>query len=213
MRNRLVVVLGLVLALVLSGCGGGGSSTTGATSPGPAASSSGASPSASELGRRRTVRRRTPGRSPRPGSSPTSAGPCSCCNRYIVKPYRAGTFKKGASGRTVALIKAGLAAAATAKLVSNARENAKARPDPVQDHRRPAGPAHLLAQRRGRRAQVRLAGRRRDRRHQRAARLAPAEVGRGRCPCPGAAGAAAIERYRPGTNDKGNDGHRRGTTA
>ena len=32
------------------------------------------------------------------------------------------------SGRTAALIKAGLAAAATAKLVSNARENAKANP-------------------------------------------------------------------------------------
>ena len=49
-------------------------------------------------------------------------------NRYLLKPYRAGAFTKGAQGRTKALIKAGLAAAATAKLVSNARENAKANP-------------------------------------------------------------------------------------
>ena len=63
-------------------------------------------------------------------------------NRYIVNPYQKGTFTKGADGRTAALIKAGLAAAATAKLVSNARENAKANPTLC---RTVAGPLDQLA--------------------------------------------------------------------
>jgi hypothetical protein len=126
MRNRLVVVLGLVLALVLSGCGGGGSSTTGATSPGPAASGS-ATPSASGSTSSDCPTENT--RSFAKTRFVTDVGgSLFLLNRYILKPYRAGTFKKGASGRTAALIKAGLAAAATAKLVSNARENAKANP-------------------------------------------------------------------------------------
>ena len=49
-------------------------------------------------------------------------------NRYIYQPYKAGTFAKGADGRRRALIKAGLAAAATVKLLNNASENAKANP-------------------------------------------------------------------------------------
>ena len=127
MRNRLVVVLGLVLALVLSGCGGGGSSNTGATSPGPAVSSSSASSPASG-----TSATDCPTENTRSFAKTRFVadvgGSLFLLNRYIVKPYQAGTFKKGANGRTAALIKAGLAAAATAKLVSNARENAKANP-------------------------------------------------------------------------------------
>jgi len=49
-------------------------------------------------------------------------------NRYLIQPYRAGSFTKGASGRTVALIKATAAAAATVKLLNNAKANAKANP-------------------------------------------------------------------------------------
>jgi len=48
--------------------------------------------------------------------------------RYVVQPYRAGTFSKGAKGRTAAIVKAGLAAVTTAKLVKSASENAKANP-------------------------------------------------------------------------------------
>jgi hypothetical protein len=49
-------------------------------------------------------------------------------HRYLYKPYQAGTFQKGASGRTTAIIKAGLATAAIVKLLSNAAQNAAADP-------------------------------------------------------------------------------------
>lgn len=49
-------------------------------------------------------------------------------NRYVVNPFQAGTFTKGASGRTRAIIKAGLAVAASAKLLKNAAANAEANP-------------------------------------------------------------------------------------
>lgn len=49
-------------------------------------------------------------------------------HRYLYKPYQAGTFKKGASGRTFAIIKATAAAAAITKLLNNAAENAQADP-------------------------------------------------------------------------------------
>ena len=49
-------------------------------------------------------------------------------HRYLYKPYQAGTFHKGASGRTTAIIKAGLASAAIVKLLSNASQNAAADP-------------------------------------------------------------------------------------
>lgn len=49
-------------------------------------------------------------------------------HRYIYKPYQAGTFQKGADGRTKALVKAGITAAADAKLINNAYENVQASP-------------------------------------------------------------------------------------
>jgi len=49
-------------------------------------------------------------------------------HRYLYKPYQAGAFHKGASGRTKAIIKAGLASAAIVKLLSNADANAAADP-------------------------------------------------------------------------------------
>jgi hypothetical protein len=49
-------------------------------------------------------------------------------HRYLYKPYQAGTFQKGAKGRTTAIIKAGLASAAIVKLLSNAQQNAAADP-------------------------------------------------------------------------------------
>ena len=48
--------------------------------------------------------------------------------RYIYQPYQAGTLSKGANGRTIALVKAGAAAAASVKLLNNATENAKSNP-------------------------------------------------------------------------------------
>lgn len=49
-------------------------------------------------------------------------------HRYIYKPYRAGSFAKGADGRTGALVKAGAVALVDYKLVNNAYENVQASP-------------------------------------------------------------------------------------
>ncbi|MFH8836174.1 hypothetical protein [Streptomyces sp. NPDC017868] len=48
--------------------------------------------------------------------------------QWIVKPYRAGKFQKGADGRTFALVKAGLAGAFTYNRLKAAVNNAKGDP-------------------------------------------------------------------------------------
>ncbi|MET9856479.1 hypothetical protein ABZY57_26495 [Streptomyces sp. NPDC006450] len=48
--------------------------------------------------------------------------------QWIVKPYKAGKFKKGAKGRTFALVKAGLAGAFAYNRLKAASENAKGDP-------------------------------------------------------------------------------------
>ncbi|MCP3816611.1 hypothetical protein NLX86_00190 [Streptomyces sp. A3M-1-3] len=48
--------------------------------------------------------------------------------QWIVKPYREGKFKKGAEGRRVALVKAGLAGAFTYNRLKAAVKNAKGDP-------------------------------------------------------------------------------------
>ncbi|MFD8617293.1 hypothetical protein [Streptomyces sp. NPDC059513] len=48
--------------------------------------------------------------------------------QWIVKPYRAGTFKKGAEGRRFALVKAGLAGGFAYNRLKAATENAKGDP-------------------------------------------------------------------------------------
>lgn len=48
--------------------------------------------------------------------------------QWIVKPYRAGKFTKGADGRTVALVKAGLAGAFAYNRLRAAAENAEGDP-------------------------------------------------------------------------------------
>lgn len=48
--------------------------------------------------------------------------------QWIVKPYRAGTFKKGAGGRTFALVKAGLAGGFAYNRLKAAVVNAKGDP-------------------------------------------------------------------------------------
>jgi hypothetical protein len=127
MRNRLIVVLGLVLALVLAGCGGGGSSDTGAGAADSTSSSASPSMSGSDAAATDCPTENTRSFA-KTRFVADVGGSLFLLNRYLLKPYRAGAFTKGAQGRTKALIKAGLAAAATAKLVSNARENAKANP-------------------------------------------------------------------------------------
>lgn len=121
MRHRILIVPALLCALLLGGCGG--SSSTSAAGSSTSAASSGTSATASEAC---------------PTANTTSfaktrfvadvGGSLFLMNRYVLKPYQAGTFKKGASGRTFAIVKAGLAAATTAKLLKNAAANAKANP-------------------------------------------------------------------------------------
>lgn len=48
--------------------------------------------------------------------------------QWVVKPYRAGKFKKGADGRTFALVKAGLAGGFAYNRLKAATENAKGDP-------------------------------------------------------------------------------------
>ncbi|MEV0409710.1 hypothetical protein AB0I68_02590 [Streptomyces sp. NPDC050448] len=48
--------------------------------------------------------------------------------QWIIKPYRAGKFKKGAKGRTFALVKAGLAGAFVYNRLKAAADNAKGDP-------------------------------------------------------------------------------------
>ena len=49
-------------------------------------------------------------------------------HRYLYKPYQAGTFKKGASGRIVAFVKGGLAALFIKREVRLASDDVKANP-------------------------------------------------------------------------------------
>ena len=121
MRHRLLPVLTLVLALVLTGCGGGGSAESGASSPASTAATSGGSSTTDcptentrSFAKTRVVA--------------DVGGALFLLNRYIVNPYQKGSFTKGADGRTAAQIKAGRGAAATAKLGSHARQNAQAHP-------------------------------------------------------------------------------------
>ncbi|MFI0236446.1 hypothetical protein [Streptomyces sp. NPDC016845] len=48
--------------------------------------------------------------------------------QWIVKPWKAGKFKKGADGRKVALVKAGLAGALTYNRLKAAKKNAEGDP-------------------------------------------------------------------------------------
>ena len=49
-------------------------------------------------------------------------------HRYLYKPYREGSFTKGANGRIKALVKGGATAALDVKLLHNAEKNMQANP-------------------------------------------------------------------------------------
>ena len=133
--RRLLAPL-LALGLLLTGCGG--SADTGTTGAGTAATASATGSPADPAS--------TPTDSAAAGANPSACptentrsfaktrfaadigGSVFLFNRYVLNPYQAGKFARGASGRRTALIKAGLATAATVKLLKNASENAKANP-------------------------------------------------------------------------------------
>ncbi|MEW1755382.1 hypothetical protein AB0393_02665 [Streptomyces cyaneofuscatus] len=120
LRRPLVAFL-LACAVLVSAtaCGDSGDSgsTTG-TGTSSSASASAASPSASAEKQRLAKTRFV-------ANAGLAAG---ATYQWIVKPYRAGTFKKGAEGRTFALVKAGLAGGFAYNRLKAAAENAKGDP-------------------------------------------------------------------------------------
>lgn len=110
--RRSVVPLLLCCALVVGATGCGGGDKSGASS---SASPSGTSSAgAQKFAKTRFV-----------ANAGLAAG---ATYQWIVKPYKAGKFKKGADGRTFALVKAGLAGGFTYNRLKAAVVNAKGDP-------------------------------------------------------------------------------------
>lgn len=119
-RTRSALLLPLLLATaVLVGCGGEDTTTAGA----PAASGASGAPASPAACPSENTRAFAKTR-----FVADLGGAAFLTKRYIYDPYRAGQFQQGADGRTVATVKAGLAAAASVKLLKNAQENAQANP-------------------------------------------------------------------------------------
>ncbi len=129
--RRLFVIPALVLSLLVAGCGG---SSTKSTTGAGASSSSGqtAAATAGDTAAAGTSSTDCPSDNTRSFAKTRFVadvgGALFLANRYVLQPYKAGKFTKGASGRTVALIKAATAVAATTKLLKNAQTNAQANP-------------------------------------------------------------------------------------
>lgn len=118
-RTLAALLLSCALLTGTTACGDSGDTAGGnTTSAAPAADRSGASPSASAE-RQRLAKTRFV------ANAGLAAG---ATYQWIVKPYRAGTFKKGAEGRTFALVKAGLAGGFAYNRLKAAAENAKGDP-------------------------------------------------------------------------------------
>ena len=142
-RTILAVFLSTSLLAGATACGGGGSGSAGAGSQGgevvsPAAAAelaalAAAEPAAVEADELAAV-------TPSPTTSAerqkfaktrfvANAGlAAGATYQWIIKPYRDGKFKKGAKGRTFALIKAGLAGAFAYNRLKAASDNAKGDP-------------------------------------------------------------------------------------
>ena len=113
--RRLVVALTLCCSL-LAGATACGSDTDDATqdTAAVAAASSSSSPEKQKLAKTRFV-----------ANAGLAAG---ASYQWIVKPWKAGKFKKGAKGRTFALVKAGLAGTFAYNRLKAASKNAKGDP-------------------------------------------------------------------------------------
>ncbi|MFJ1784062.1 hypothetical protein ACIOML_07070 [Streptomyces anulatus] len=118
-RTLAALLLSCALLAGTTACGDSGEAAGGnTTSASPAADRSAASPSASAE-RQRLAKTRFV------ANAGLAAG---ATYQWIVKPYRAGTFKKGAEGRKFALLKAGLAGGFAYNRLKAAAENAKGDP-------------------------------------------------------------------------------------
>ena len=128
--RRILIIPALVLSLLVAGCGSSKKTTTGGASA--TSSSQADSTSTNSTGTTATGAAACPTDNTRKFAKTRFVtdvgGALFLVNRYVLQPYRAGTFAKGAHGRTLALVKAAAAVAATTKLLKNAQENAKADP-------------------------------------------------------------------------------------
>ncbi|MGQ4450529.1 hypothetical protein ACN6LK_001320 [Streptomyces griseus] len=115
-RTLTALLLSCALLAGATACGDSGDSAGGnAASTSAAADPSGAGPSPSAEKQRLAKTRFV-------ANAGLAAG---ATYQWIVKPYRAGTFKKGAEGRRLALVKAGLAGGFAYNRLRAAAENAK----------------------------------------------------------------------------------------
>ena len=127
--RRTAFILLLLLSLVLTGCGGSSEETTGGTGSGGQVSGATAAPSGGTASGATDCPTEATRRFAKTRFVADVGGAAFLIRRYVYQPYQAGTFQRGAPGRRRALLKAAAASAASAKLLSNASENAKA--DPV----------------------------------------------------------------------------------
>lgn len=118
-RTLAALLLSCSLLAGATACGDSGDSAGGnAASASASATPTGASPSATAEKQRLAKTRFV-------ANAGLAAG---ATYQWIVKPYRAGTFKKGAEGRRFALVKAGLAGGFAYNRLKAAAENAKGDP-------------------------------------------------------------------------------------
>jgi len=126
MKHVIALIVGLMILLGgATACGSSGSSTQAAAPVSQTASSAvtqTGSPSAASCASAGTRK------IPKTRLLADLALTYGAFHRYLYKPYKAGAFRKGAEGRTKAIIKAGLATAVILKLLSNAKKNAEADP-------------------------------------------------------------------------------------
>jgi len=128
MRRRLSVAV-LLLTLAVTGCGASTTTPAGGSAP------AGISQAATGPAATGAV---TPAGSQCPTSNTRSfaktrfvsdlGGAAVLIRRYLYQPYTRGSFSKGHSGRTVALLKAAAATATVVHLLKNASLNAQANP-------------------------------------------------------------------------------------
>jgi len=115
-----MVIPMLALALLVGGCGGSSTTTAGGGNAAPTPQAASQPASGTTTG--------TDASSACPTSNTRSfaktrfvsdlGGSLFLMNRYVLKPYRLGKFTKGHSGRTLTIIKAGVAVATTTKLLA-----------------------------------------------------------------------------------------------
>ncbi|MEU0700342.1 hypothetical protein ABZ513_05920 [Streptomyces bacillaris] len=120
-RSLVALLLSCAVLVSATGCGDTGSDAATRTGASPSSSvSAAASVSASA-----TAEKQRLAKTRFVANAGLAAG---ATYQWIVKPYRAGAFKKGADGRTFALVKAGLAGGFAYNRLKAAAENAKGDP-------------------------------------------------------------------------------------